>query len=329
MAAVTPICVKATFAEGPKSEEERNCDFFQRPIRGFEERQYDRSLLEKKIDGVHHLTAGILAKVTAGEAVRTKMEFLDPIVPHCYSPSLRFVEALAEKYRRKYGIDIAIVPLADAASHITAIAARNETVVQGLILYQEDTFHITPVLISRRKPDAPCIICVMDCVDSTNLFRETGMLRNLLVDLPPDSIVVASRGVRMADGYSCRLEGMTLLKYCSLWLERKGADFDLLSFLDTKVETIDEMGIRIFRVPEIWALGAQFNSSLRKAAVHREELINRKEETFSDWRKRHQYTATIKVTITDKEGGNCCENVYVTPMNLFLLFQSMRYVKQL
>jgi hypothetical protein len=237
-------------------------------------------------------------------------------------PTLSYLRTLAAKYQEKYGIEIQIVSENEAAKRISEITHSDDLRPRGLFVFKTDSYHATPILLYPEDPN--WTVAVMDCAESKRTMEK--VVTDLLKLLPKNAQVLLSYGARIADGNSCRMEAITLLKYALNWAKR-APHVPLSKLLCTRERFFLNSHIQEFKVPKQWAAGAQIKGALSRAPFLNRAVINHKGETYGQWVKRHPYkTVQIQVTIPNSSGeGNFCENTFQKPMNFFLADKVNRF----
>ncbi|MDN3505361.1 MAG: hypothetical protein P0S95_07290 [Rhabdochlamydiaceae bacterium] len=234
----------------------------------------------------------------------------------------------AEYYATKYGINIHVVKIDAVSVVIKSIVMGDSSKSEVVIVYRDGTYHASPILIHKSLTKEAWTIAIMDCADSEIMCKD--VLTNLSGSIPDGVNVMISKGARLADSYSCRVESLMLGKYALLWAKNKG-DCHLPDLLKNSAKEIESYcrPVLVFCVPRTWAVGAQVVSRLPIPEGMKGDIVNHKGETFEDWKKRHHYKARVKVEIVNCRTKERISREYdKDQMRLHLVYKVSGFVKE-
>lgn len=313
---VNNFCIKQSFIDPITDQEEDAFRFFKLPLPKPVPKSYKLESLISKIGGAQFISQALADKISSGQPVCASLKILDSETDECLIPTLFSLRSLASRWQKKYGIEIHIVSENEAALAIEKIVQSNDRSPQGMIVYKEGSYHISPILLYPEE--SQWTAAVMDCVRSKDYMQK--LTRDLAKNPIKDLQLLLSYGTRLADGNSCRIEGMTLLKYALHWA--KGIwPICLSDFLNPRKSMLGELPILEFKVPKQWAVAAQVKDGLQGAPLLDGDFINHKKETYGQWKERHPpRLVSIKVAIYDPEyPEDLAQNTYQKAMSFFLM----------
>ncbi len=304
-----PICSKNDLKTPKTLSEDETCLFFQIPSRQFVLKQHTRDSLRKKIGTIEHLSFSLLKRIDQGESIYIAMEFVDPPRKHAYIPSLASMRSIAQHYKKKYGIEIDFVSEKHAASKIIQLTRSEDLTLRGLIIYQEDTYHVTPVLLYRQTNWQ---VLIMNCNGPKEVLAADILNGNPKIEM------YISHGNRVADGHSCRVEAIALLKYALIWFQKK-SPASLSKLIKTKDALVANAPVKMFFVPKQWAVGCHIKTGFQSAGALVKDPINHKNETYDQWLGRQPKITQIKFSIMDQDKTEVCAISLKKEMPLYTL----------
>jgi hypothetical protein len=323
-----PICSKTNRTNPHTYPEECQYNFFRIPAESLVvKRIYSLSAASKRIGGEEYLSSKLLEIIRNKQPILTSLTLIRPASSYYYIPTLYSLAAKVAFYKKKFNIDIDLIPLENIRSTLLSLNQSVEKGWRGLIFYREESYRVTPALFFKNEPGKNNLLFVMDCRsylegEINDLFTQMG---------PPDGWEpLFSIGSRLADRIFDRLEAFTLLKYALL--TTKGWEGDqLASLLVHKKRDIyrpSNYSFRPFYIPRQWAVASQAqlpmesNNRLDPLTILNPDSC----ETVEDWEARHQYSAYIKVVMSDLEEENYSEHEFENKdLNLFLLFKMKKW----
>lgn len=307
-----PICSKNDLKTPKTLSEDETCLFFQVPSRQFVLKQHTRESLKKKIGTIEHLSSPLLKRIDAGESIYIAMEFADPPRKHAYIPSLASMRSIAQHYKKKYRIEIDFVPEKNAVSKILDLTKSGNATLRGMIIFQEDTYHITPVLLYRQTLESNWQVLIMNCNGP-----KVELAAEILKGNPKNELLI-SHGNRVADGHSCRVEGISLLKFALIWFQKK-SPASLSKLISTKDALVANIPVKIFVVPKQWAVGCHIKTGIQGAVSLSKDPINHKNETYDQWQRRQPKITQIKISIMDQDKTEVCAITVKKEISLYTL----------
>jgi hypothetical protein len=314
---MTTICALESYDTPPTEKCEQLYDFMQclRPPHTLT--QMTAKVWDKKMGG-GSIPDCVSEHFSAGRTLDYSCTFPDEPMEKCLIPTLKLMQLRIKYYAEKYGITIHLLSPSELEDFTREWMESGDRGTQGVIVYFSGEFHVCPILFHRSDTEFTPAVLVMDCVQSLTKDRPIGEVLSKL--LPSSIAFMVSKGYRLADSFSCRLESLMLLKYAMMWLRGTGP-CDLLSIIPHSCQEVDgfDRQVMIFKVPKCWAIGAQITTSLSSSADMADVPVNRKGETALELTSRKRRVVRVKASLMSRDGGIEVTCVFSKALRVMLL----------